>query len=213
VPFWTWWWREKFPNVRFIKFRASIFNDSVPIKDKANSTEESPSTEGNSRFASQEILGLLCNPQFHYRVHNGIPLVPFLSQIYQFHTFPTYFSKLYSNIILPSTPTSSKWSLSFRFSDKYFVLCISRLSYACYVPRLFHVPSFHYPNNILWSVQVMKLLIMQSSPASCHFLPLRSAYFHSTLFSDTLNRRSSLSVRDQISRSYKTTGKIVVLYV
>jgi hypothetical protein len=30
---------------------------------------------------------------------------------------------------------------------------------------------------ILWSVQVMKLLIMQSSPASHHFLRLRSIYF------------------------------------
>jgi hypothetical protein len=28
----------------------------------------------------------------------------------------------------------------------------------------------------LWSVQVMKLLIMQSSPASCHFLSLKSKY-------------------------------------
>jgi hypothetical protein len=33
-----------------------------------------------------------------------------------------------------------------------------------------------HTNNILWSVQVMELLIMQSSPASHHFLPLRSKY-------------------------------------
>jgi hypothetical protein len=39
-----------------------------------------------------------------------------------------------------------------------------------------HSPWLEYPNNIWWIVQVMKLLIMQSSPASCHFLPLRSKY-------------------------------------
>jgi hypothetical protein len=32
----------------------------------------------------------------------------------------------------------------------------------------------HHSNNIWWSVQVMMLLIMQSSLASCHFLHLRS---------------------------------------
>jgi hypothetical protein len=35
----------------------------------------------------------------------------------------------------------------------------------------------------------------------------------STLFSNTLNLRSSLNVRDQISHPYKTTGKIIVLYI
>jgi hypothetical protein len=34
----------------------------------------------------------------------------------------------------------------------------------------------HASHNILWSVQIMKLLITQSSPVSRHFLPLRSIY-------------------------------------
>jgi len=32
------------------------------------------------------------------------------------------------------------------------------------------------PTNIWWSIKLMKLLIMQSSPASRHFLTLRSTY-------------------------------------
>jgi hypothetical protein len=40
----------------------------------------------------------------------------------------------------------------------------------------FHPTWFDHPNNIWWSVQVMKLLIMQSSPASRHILSLRSKY-------------------------------------
>jgi len=48
----------------------------------------------------------------------------------------------------------------------------------------------------------MKLLIMQSSPASCRFLPLGYKYSHEHLFSNLLNLRSSLSARDQISHSH-----------
>jgi hypothetical protein len=55
----------------------------------------------------------------------------------------------------------------------------------------------------------MKLLIMQSSPASCHFLPLRSKYSHHPVF---LNLWTYLSVRDQVSHPCnRTTGKIMVL--
>jgi hypothetical protein len=55
-------------------------------------------------------------------------------------------------------------------------MCISHISHACYTTHQSHPPLFDLPNNIWWSVQVMKLLIMQSSPASRHFLPLRSKY-------------------------------------
>jgi hypothetical protein len=34
----------------------------------------------------------------------------------------------------------------------------------------------------------------------------------STLFSNTLSLCSSLSVRDQVSHPYRTTGKVIVLY-
>ena len=34
-----------------------------------------------------------------------------------------------------------------------------------------------------------------------------------TLFSNTLSLRSSLNVSDQVSHPYKTTGKIIVLYI
>jgi len=58
----------------------------------------------------------------------------------------------------------------------------------------------------------MKLLIMQSYPDSYHFLSLCPYIPLSTLFSDTLNLRYSLSVRDQVLHSYKITGKIVVYF-
>jgi hypothetical protein len=40
-----------------------------------------------------------------------------------------------------------------------------------------HTPWFHHHNYVLWSVQVMKFLIMQFSAALHNFHPLRFKYF------------------------------------
>jgi hypothetical protein len=87
---------------------------------------------------------------------------------------PPYFPMIHSDVILPWTPRSSEWSLPRRVSDQD-VVYISHLSRACYMPRPSHHPWLDHLN--IWrSVQLTKLLIMQSSPASSDFLPLRSQY-------------------------------------
>jgi len=67
-------------------------------------------------------------------------------------------------------------------------------------------------NVILLDYDHPSLFIMQSSPASRHFLPHRSKYSpqHPVL---KHNLCSSHSVRDQVSHPYKTVGKIIVLYI
>jgi hypothetical protein len=64
-------------------------------------------------------------------------------------------------------------------------------------------------------LQIIKLFIAQSFPASCYFVPLWSNCSPPHLFSYTLNVLgcSSLNVRDQVSQPYKTTRKIMVLYI
>jgi len=57
----------------------------------------------------------------------------------------------------------------------------------------------------------MKLLIMQFSPVVCYSPP--APYHPHHLFSNTLNLCSPLNVRDQLSHTYKTMGKIVVLCI
>jgi hypothetical protein len=42
-----------------------------------------------------------------------------------------------------------------------------------YMPRPNYCPWLDHPNHIWWSVQVTKLLIMQSSLVSRHFIPYR----------------------------------------
>jgi hypothetical protein len=58
----------------------------------------------------------LCNPKVHYRLHMRPPPVPVLSQI-----SPSHFSNTGFNIILPSTPRSSKWSVSIRFRHQNLI--------------------------------------------------------------------------------------------
>jgi len=78
--------------------------------NETNSMEQSPFREANSYSASQEITRVLWN-----RIHKVLPLVCILNHMYSVHTIPTYSPNIHSNIILPSTPRSSKWSLSCRF--------------------------------------------------------------------------------------------------
>jgi hypothetical protein len=80
------------------------------------------------------------------------------------------FPKNHSNIIHPSMPSPFERFLPFSLTK---ILYACHLSHACYMSRTSHLLWFDHPNNIWWSVQVMKLLIMQSSPVFRHFLPLR----------------------------------------
>jgi hypothetical protein len=58
----------------------------------------------------------------------------------------------------------------------------------------------------------MKLFIMQFPPISRHF-SFQCKYSPQHLFANTLSLCSSLNVRDQVSHPYRTTGKIIILYI
>ena len=114
-----------------------------------------PSWEANRFSASPEIPRILCKLKVNFYIQKNPPPVPILSQINPVHTPTSHCLKTHLNIILPSTPGSSKPSLSLRFPYENLVYS-SFLPYTCYIPR----PSFDPPKSICWRLQVIKLLIM-----------------------------------------------------
>ena len=80
-----------------------------------HSMEQRPIWEANLFSASQKIPPILRNLKVHYHVYKSLPPFPVQSQNNPVHTPQSHFLKIHLNIILPSAPGSSKWSLSFRF--------------------------------------------------------------------------------------------------
>jgi hypothetical protein len=139
--------------------------------------EHSPSRESNSFSASQKISRILWNPKVHYRVWKCPLPSHLLSHINPVHTPPTHFLKIHLQIIMLSTPGSSKWSLSLTFPHQNPV-CTSPLPSTRYMPRASHSSRFDNPKNIWWGVQKIKLLIMCLSPFSCYLVRLGPKYSH-----------------------------------
>jgi len=71
--------------------------------------EQSLFWESNRFSASQEIPNILWNPTVHYSIYKRPPPVPILSQIDLHHILSSQLLKIHFNIILPSSPRSSKW--------------------------------------------------------------------------------------------------------
>jgi len=87
-----------------------------PRRRLSNSMEQSPSWEANSHSDTLQIPRVLRNQKVH-NTHRP-PLVPTLNQMHPAHNFSPYFPTIHSNIIFPSAPSLSEWSVPFRSSTK-----------------------------------------------------------------------------------------------
>jgi hypothetical protein len=74
------------------------------------------------------------------------------------------------------------------------------------MPLQSHSSRFYHPDNIGWEIHIILHSPVTSSVLGPNVLL-------NTLFSNTLSLRSYLSVSDQVSHPYKTTDKIIFLYI
>ena len=173
--------------------------------------EQSP-WEANRLSASQAILRFPWNSKVHYRIHKYPPPVPILSQFVPVHA--PHSTSCRSILILSS-------HLRLGFLSGLFPSGLPTKT--LYTSLLYPIRATCPAYLILLELITRKILGEQYrslSSSLCNFLhsPVTSSLLGpnillKTLFSNTLSLCSSLHVSDQVSHPYKTTGKIIVLYV
>ena len=115
----------------------------------------------------QKIPPILWNPKVHYRIHKYPPPVLILSQIDPVFAHTSHFLKIHLNIILPSMPESSKWSLSFRFLHQNPVYT-SALPYMCCMSRPSHPSRIAFFMNFIFSVIFLLRTLYKDTHTKLH---------------------------------------------
>jgi hypothetical protein len=94
--------------------------------------ETSYSLENKNSSAKPEFPCILLKPTFHYTIYKSSPILPTMSQINPVPLSHPLLTELNLTIKLPSTPWSSNWTFSQRFTHQ-ILECISPLSTACHM--------------------------------------------------------------------------------
>lgn len=118
-----------------------------------------------------------CSWEADRLVNHEIPLLLLKHKIH----FPSRFSKIHFNIIIP-LPESSEWFVPFTFPDQNFVR-ISHLAHVCYL----HLPSHSlwcdHPNNIKIRQNILPSHVL-TFKAACMFETEESIYCHGNILTE-----------------------------
>jgi hypothetical protein len=107
-------------------------------------------------------------PKIHCCAQNSPPLDRILKQLNPIHHLISYFFNVNINIILPFMPRSPRLSLSVRFLNSNF-LCSCNLPPYIHTPFPSRPPLCDHPINIWSRVEIVRFLILEFRPPSCHF--------------------------------------------
>jgi hypothetical protein len=136
---------------------------------------------------------------------NSPPPVLILSQLNPVNA-PSHCLKIYFSITIPSTPGSPKWSPALR-SPHQNPVCTYLFPIRATCPA--HLILLDLITRIIFDDEYRSLSFslcsLLHSPVASSLLGPKILL--STLFSNTLSLCSSLSVTDQVSHPYETTGK------
>ena len=171
---------------------------------------QSPSWEANWFAASQEIPRISRNPKVHFRTHKRPPHVFILGQLNPVHTPTSHLLEIPPNIIHPSTPRSPQWSLSLQFPHQD-PIHPPLLTIRATCPAHLILLDFITRTILGTGDKIYDLYNLLHSPVTSSLLGPNILL--NTMFSNTLSFLSSHNVSDQVSHPYKTTGKIIVLYI
>jgi len=107
---------------------------------------QNPSWEANWFAASQEIPRISRNPKVHYRTHKRPPPVSILSQPNSVHIPTSHLLEIHPNIIHPSTPRSTQWTLSLLFLQQD-PIHRPLLTHTRHMPSPSHSSQFYHPHS------------------------------------------------------------------
>ena len=173
---------------------------------------QSPSWASNWFAASQEIPRISRNPKVHYCTHKRPPPVSNLGQLIPVHIPTSHLLEIHPNIIHPSTPRSPQRSLSLRFpqqdpihplSSPIRATCPAHLIILDFITRTTLGEEYKSFSSSLCS--------LLHSPVTSSLLGPNILL--NTMFWNTLSFLSFRNINDQVSHPYKTTGKIIALYI
>jgi hypothetical protein len=126
------------------------------------------SWEADNHSVGQEILTLSWNQRFiimfarvrHKAISSNSCIQSTLPYLISLRTIWILLSHIHPGLLGDPFPSGFPTTTSFVF------ICISHSCYMWHPCDL----SYFYHSNVWWTIRILKLLIMQTSPSSCYFL-------------------------------------------